>query len=155
MQYNKVEISGVNTSTLRVLTENEKQELLRRTACGDKNAREELIKGNLRLVLSVLQRFSSGKESPDDLFQVGVVGLIKAIDNFDVGLNVKFSTYAVPTALGSRKSQRVYYIYIFTVKYYPVDAGVQRTLTFGKRHCVPQTAQVIECFSSVLKFACR
>lgn len=98
MQYNKVEISGVNTSSLKVLTEDEKQSLLKKARSGDKKAREELINGNLRLVLSVLQRFSSGKESPDDLFQVGVVGLIKAIDNFDVELNVKFSTYAVPTA---------------------------------------------------------
>lgn len=97
MQYNKVEISGVNTSELKVLTEEQKQELLRKTREGDKNARTELINGNLRLVLSVLQRFSAGKENPDDLFQVGVVGLIKAIDNFDIGLNVKFSTYAVPT----------------------------------------------------------
>ena len=98
MQYNKVEISGVNTGSLKVLTEDEKQELLKKTHAGDKKAREQLINGNLRLVLSVLQKYSSGKESPDDLFQVGVVGLIKAIDNFDVGLNVRFSTYAVPTA---------------------------------------------------------
>lgn len=103
MQYNKVEISGVNTGTLKVLTEEEKQTLLKRVRSGDKKAREELINGNLRLVLSVLQRFSSGKESPDDLFQVGVVGLIKAIDNFDVELNVKFSTYAVPMILGEIK----------------------------------------------------
>lgn len=98
MQYNKVEISGVNTGNLKVLTENEKQELLRKTRAGDKKAREELINGNLRLVLSVLQKYSATRENPDDLFQVGVVGLIKAIDNFDVGLNVRFSTYAVPTA---------------------------------------------------------
>ena len=103
MQYNKVEISGVNTASLKILTEEEKQNLLIMAHSGDKKAREELINGNLRLVLSVLQRFSSGKESPDDLFQVGVVGLIKAIDNFDVELNVKFSTYAVPTALSGRK----------------------------------------------------
>ncbi len=98
MQYNKVEISGVNTGNLKVLTENEKQELLRMTRAGDKKAREQLINGNLRLVLSVLQKYSAARENPDDLFQVGVVGLIKAIDNFDVGLNVRFSTYAVPTA---------------------------------------------------------
>lgn len=103
MQYNKVEISGVNTGTLKVLTENEKQELLKKTAAGDKAARERLINGNLRLVLSVLQKYSAGKENPDDLFQVGVVGLIKAIDNFDVGLNVRFSTYAVPMILGEIK----------------------------------------------------
>ena len=98
MQFNKVEISGVNTGSLKVLTEEEKQELLKKTRTGDKKAREELINGNLRLVLSVLQKYSSGKESADDLFQVGVVGLIKAIDNFDIGLNVRFSTYAVPIA---------------------------------------------------------
>lgn len=98
MQYNKVEISGVNTNDLKVLTEAEKQELLKKAKNGDKLARQELIKGNLRLVLSVLQKFSNAKESADDLFQVGVVGLIKAIDNFDVNLNVRFSTYAVPTA---------------------------------------------------------
>ncbi len=103
MQYNKVEISGVNTGDLKILTESEKQELLKRSADGDKTAREKLIKGNLRLVLSVLQKYSGGKENPDDLFQVGVVGLIKAIDNFDVGLNVRFSTYAVPMILGEIK----------------------------------------------------
>lgn len=103
MQYNKVEISGVNTASLKVLTEHEKQVLLKRSRNGDKKAREDLINGNLRLVLSVLQRYSAGKENPDDLFQVGVVGLIKAIDNFDVDLNVKFSTYAVPMILGEIK----------------------------------------------------
>ena len=103
MQYNKVEISGVNTSELRTLTEEEKQELLKRTAKGDKKARQELIEGNLRLVLSVLQRFAGAKESPDDLFQVGVIGLIKAIDNFDQSLQVRFSTYAVPMIQGEVK----------------------------------------------------
>ena len=103
MQYNKVEISGVNTGSLKVLTEEEKQVLLKKAGNGDKTARKELINGNLRLVLSVLQRYSSGKESPDDLFQVGVVGLIKAIDNFDTELNVRFSTYAVPMILGEIK----------------------------------------------------
>lgn len=103
MQYNKVEISGVNTNDLRVLTEDEKQELLIKAHNGDKKAREELINGNLRLVLSVLQKFTGRSESPDDLFQVGVVGLIKAIDNFDINLNVKLSTYAVPMILGELK----------------------------------------------------
>lgn len=103
MQYNKVEISGVNTNELKVLTEAEKQELLKKMKNGDRQARNDLINGNLRLVLSVLQKFTSAKESPDDLFQVGVVGLIKAIDNFDVGLNVRFSTYAVPMILGEIK----------------------------------------------------
>ena len=100
MQYNKVEISGVNTNDLKVLSESEKTELLKKIRQGDKQAREELIKGNLRLVLSVLQRFSGRNENADDLFQVGVVGLIKAVDNFDVSLNVKFSTYAVPMIAG-------------------------------------------------------
>lgn len=100
MQYNKVEISGVNTNELKTLKECEKIELLKRAHNGDKRAREELINGNLRLVLSVLQKFVGRNESPDDLFQVGVVGLIKAIDNFDTELEVKFSTYAVPMIAG-------------------------------------------------------
>lgn len=93
---NKVEICGVNTSTLPVLKGREIGALLRRVKDGDKSAREKLIQGNLRLVLSVIQRFNGRGESVDDLFQVGCVGLIKAIDNFNVDLNVKFSTYAVP-----------------------------------------------------------
>lgn len=100
MQYNKVEISGVNTNNLKTLKESEKIELLKKAHTGDKKAREELINGNLRLVLSVLQKFVSRSESPDDLFQVGVVGLIKAIDNFDTSLDVRFSTYAVPMIAG-------------------------------------------------------
>ncbi len=109
MQYNKVEISGVNTDDLIVLKEAEKMELLKRVKKGDKSAREQLINGNLRLVLSVLQRFVSRGESADDLFQVGVVGLIKAIDNFDINLDVRFSTYAVPMILGElRRYMRDY-----------------------------------------------
>lgn len=100
MQYNKVEISGVNTSKLKVLSEEKKTELLKKTRAGDKAAREEFIQGNLRLVLSVIQKFMSRGAPADDLFQVGVVGLIKAIDNFDVNLDVKFSTYAVPMISG-------------------------------------------------------
>ena len=100
MQFNKVEISGVNTSKLKVLSEEKKTELLKKIKAGDKSAREELIQGNLRLVLSVIQKFMSRGTPPDDLFQVGVVGLIKAIDNFDVSLDVKFSTYAVPMISG-------------------------------------------------------
>ena len=98
MYYGKVEISGINTSKLKVLTEDEKTELFRRVADGDMKAREELINGNLRLVLSVIQKFNGRGESPDDLFQVGCIGLIKAIDNFAVEYGVKFSTYAVPIA---------------------------------------------------------
>lgn len=90
---NKVEIASVNTAKLPVLSDEEKTELLIRIKQGDKEAREEFINGNLRLVLSVVQRFGNRGESADDLFQIGCVGLIKAIDNFDPNLNVKFSTY--------------------------------------------------------------
>ncbi|MCM1579086.1 MAG: RNA polymerase sporulation sigma factor SigG [Ruminococcus sp.] len=100
MYYNKVDISGVDTSSLTVLKEAEKMRLLREYRAGDRSAREKLIKGNLRLVLSVLQKFTGRGENPDDLFQVGVIGLIKAIDNFNTDLDVKFSTYAVPMISG-------------------------------------------------------
>lgn len=100
MYYNKVDISGVNTAKLTVLKESEKIELLKRYQNGDKHARDELIRGNLRLVLSVIQRFISRGENPDDLFQVGCIGLMKAIDNFDISQNVRFSTYAVPMISG-------------------------------------------------------
>ncbi|MBE6948320.1 MAG: sigma-70 family RNA polymerase sigma factor, partial [Ruminococcaceae bacterium] len=96
----KVEICGVNTSKLKVLTNAETMNLLRRTKEGDKSARDELVNGNLRLVLSVLQKFSNRGENPDDLFQVGCIGLMKAIDNFDLNLDVKFSTYGVPMIIG-------------------------------------------------------
>lgn len=98
--YNKVEICGINTNDLKLLKESEKTELLKKAQAGNDKAREELINGNLRLVLSVVQRFASRGESMDDLFQVGVIGLIKAIDNFNVNLNVRFSTYAVPMIIG-------------------------------------------------------
>ncbi len=98
--YNKVEICGVNTADLKVLSEKEKMRLLRLVKEGDSRAREELVNGNLRLVLSVIQRFSQRGENPDDLFQVGCIGLIKSIDNFDVSQNVRFSTYAVPMIIG-------------------------------------------------------
>lgn len=97
---NKVEICGVNTSKLPTLTKERKEELFVKIKQGDKNAREEFIYGNLRLVLSVIQRFASRGENADDLFQVGCVGLIKAIDNFDLEQNVQFSTYAVPMIIG-------------------------------------------------------
>lgn len=100
MQYNKVEICGINTNELKVLSEKEKMTLLRQARSGDKKAREDLINGNLRLVLSVIQRFQNRGESMDDLFQVGVIGLIKAIDNFNLDLDVRFSTYAVPMCIG-------------------------------------------------------
>lgn len=100
MQYSKVEICGINTSQLKVLKESEKTELLKKAHAGDKKAREKLINGNLRLVLSVVQRFANRGENMDDLFQVGVIGLIKAIDNFNLDLDVRFSTYAVPMCIG-------------------------------------------------------
>jgi RNA polymerase sporulation-specific sigma factor len=103
MYYNKVEISGINTADLKVLKEAEKMQLLEKIKDGDMRAREELINGNLRLVLSVIQRFAGRGENPDDLFQVGCIGLIKAIDNFDITLDVRFSTYAVPMILGEVK----------------------------------------------------
>lgn len=100
MQYSKVEICGINTSKLKVLTEKEKTELLIKAKEGDSYSRQKLIEGNLRLVLSVVQKFSGRGENPDDLFQVGCIGLIKSIDNFDITQNVKFSTYAVPMIIG-------------------------------------------------------
>lgn len=104
MQYNKVEICGVNTSDLKVLSEKDKKDLLRIIRNGTESerklAREKMINGNLRLVLSVIQRFSGRGEAPDDLFQVGVIGLIKAIDHFDPTMDVRFSTYGVPMIIG-------------------------------------------------------
>lgn len=96
----KVEICGVNTSKLPLLKNQEKEELFERILKGDKVARETYIKGNLRLVLSIIQRFSNNNENVDDLFQIGCIGLMKAVDNFDVTQGVKFSTYAVPMIIG-------------------------------------------------------
>ena len=103
---NKVEICGVNTSKLPVLTKKEKQELFVKIKAGDLEARETFANGNLRLVLSVIQRFMGRGENVDDLFQVGCVGLIKAIDNFDTTLNVQFSTYAVPMII--RRNKKIF-----------------------------------------------
>ena len=100
MYYNKVEICGVNTSELKVLSDDEKKALLERIKQGDEVARRDLINGNLRLVLSVVQRFTGRRENLDDLFQVGCIGLVKAVDNFNTDLDVKFSTYAVPMIIG-------------------------------------------------------
>ena len=97
---NKVEICGVNTAKLPVLTNDEKLALFERIKKGDKSARDEFINGNLRLVLSVIQKFSSRGENADDLFQIGCIGLMKSVDNFDLSQNVKFSTYAVPMIIG-------------------------------------------------------
>lgn len=100
MQYNKVKICGMNTSNLNLLTEKEKSDLLLLAKNGNENAREKLINGNLRLVLSIVHRFTGRGETLDDLFQVGCIGLIKSIDNFDISQNVRFSTYAVPMIIG-------------------------------------------------------
>ena len=98
--YNKVELCGLNTAALPVLTEEEKRSLLVRARAGDRQAREQMVEGNLRLVLSVVQRFAQRGENLDDLFQVGCIGLIKAIDNFDPAQPVRFSTYGVPMIIG-------------------------------------------------------
>lgn len=103
MQYNKVVICGVDTSKLKVLKEDKKIELLQKARNGDMSARDELINGNLKLVLSVIQRFTNRGEPLDDLFQVGCIGLIKAIDNFNISVGVRFSTYAVPMIIGEVK----------------------------------------------------
>lgn len=100
MYYNKVEICGVNTSKLKTLEDDEKKDLIEKCRAGDKTAREKLIYGNLRLVLSIIQRFGNRREDVDDLFQVGCIGLIKAVDNFNPEMDVKFSTYAVPMIIG-------------------------------------------------------
>ncbi|MBE6750639.1 MAG: sigma-70 family RNA polymerase sigma factor, partial [Ruminococcaceae bacterium] len=106
MMYNKVSICGVDTSKLPVLKENEKIRLLSEVRNGNALAREELINGNLRLVLSVIQRFTGRGENLDDLFQVGCIGLIKSIDNFDTSQNVRFSTYAVPMVIECRNPRK-------------------------------------------------
>lgn len=107
MRTNKVEICGINTAELKSLKEEEKRELLRKAKAGDVAAREALVMGNLRLVLSVVSKFNQKNELPDDLFQVGCIGLIKAIDNFNLDLDVRFSTYAVPMIIGElRRFQR-------------------------------------------------
>ena len=100
MFYNKVEICGINTSKLKTLSDTEKRELLEKSKAGDTDARQKLIYGNLRLVLSIIQRFNNRHEDMDDLFQVGCIGLVKAVDNFNLDLDVKFSTYAVPMIIG-------------------------------------------------------
>ena len=100
MYHNKVVICGVNTAKLKVLTEDEKRELMVRVRAGDDAARQDMICGNLRLVLSIIQRFSGRKENLDDLFQVGCIGLVKAVDHFDPSKDVMFSTYAVPMIVG-------------------------------------------------------
>ena len=104
--YNKVVICGVDTSKLPVMKEAEKERLLKAVKAGDRSAREQLINGNLRLVLSVIQRFTGRGENLDDLFQIGCIGLIKSIDNFDINQNVRFSTYAVPMIVECRDNRK-------------------------------------------------
>ena len=110
MRINKVEICGINTSDLATLSEEEKRVLLRRASQGDREARCTLVMGNLKLVLSVISRFNPKRESIDDLFQVGCIGLIKAIDNFNLDMEVRFSTYAVPTVIESRNNNHTLHI---------------------------------------------
>ena len=105
MAQGKVEICGVNTAKLPILNEEEKEALFVRIKEGDREAKEEYIKGNLRLVLSVIRRFGASGENPDDLFQIGCIGLIKAVNNFNTELEVKFSTYAVPMIIGEIKEE--------------------------------------------------
>ena len=103
MARNKVDITGINTSDLKTLSQSEMEELFKRYKDGDDTAKELLVNGNLKLVLSLLKKFNNSVDNLDDLFQIGCVGLIKAIDNFDISFNVKFSTYAVPMILGELK----------------------------------------------------
>ena len=105
----KVEICGVNTARLKVLSQAQMDSLLKKAKEGDEQARQALIEGNLRLVLSVIQRFDKRGESPDDLFQVGCIGLMKAISNFDPDKQVRFSTYGVPTIVGCRNTKGCFY----------------------------------------------
>ena len=145
MHYKKVEICGVDTSKLPVLKEKEKEELLKKVKAGDKSAREELINGNLRLVLSVIQRFTGRGENLDDLFQIGCIGLIKAIDNFDITQCVRFSTYAVPMNIIMRKLKTikkvelhsVHHLYLFGIEdnfFYDISYEL---LLFMDRHKTP------------------
>ncbi len=103
MAKSKVDITGINTNDLKVLSNKEMNDLFFKLSCGDKNAKEKLVNGNLKLVLSLLKKFNNRSDNMDDLFQIGCIGLIKAIDNFDLSHNVKFSTYAVPMILGEVK----------------------------------------------------
>mgnify|MGYP000755548783 CR=1 FL=1 len=138
MAINKVELCGVNTSRLPVLNAEEKETLLKKAREGDAAARERYIQGNLRLVLSVIKRFSNSSENADDLFQIGCIGLIKAIDNFDTTLNVRFSTYAVPVILGEIKK-------LFrdggTVKVSRSLKELSLKINAEREHCLKRTGQ--------------
>ena len=146
----KVEICGVNTASLKVLKSDETRELLVKSHNGDKEAREALIAGNLRLVLSVIQRFGNRGESPDDLFQVGCIGLMKAIDHFDVNQGVQFSTYGVPMIIGEvrrflrdNNSVRVSRSLRDTA-YKAIQCKERLTTEHGKEPTVEEIAQSLE-----------
>ena len=109
----KVEVSGINTGSLPLLSNDEKEALIRRIKQGDKEARTRYIQGNLRLVLSIIKRFQNSNENMDDLFQIGCIGLMKAIDNFDLSQNVKFSTYAVPMNVPCRNKLKNLKLFLF------------------------------------------
>ncbi len=159
MLTNKVEICGINTSRLPVLANPLMQELFRRMQAGDRSARESLISGNLRLVLSVIQRFSNRGENPDDLFQVGCVGLIKAVDHFDLGQNVRFSTYAVPMIIGEirrylrdnnpiRVSRS-----LRDIAYRSMQAREALTLRFSREPSISEIARELEMKEEEILFA--
>ncbi|EDR95936.1 RNA polymerase sporulation sigma factor SigG [Anaerostipes sp. AF04-45] len=159
MALNKVEICGVNTASLPLLTNEEKEELFIRIEQGDQEAREQYIKGNLRLVLSVIQRFSGSNENADDLFQVGCIGLMKAIDNFDRSLNVKFSTYAVPMIIGEvrrylrdNNSMRVSRS-LRDIAYKAITAKEALTKKFNKEPTIEAIAEEIEMKKEDVLFA--
>ena len=155
----KVEISNVNTANLPVLSNKEKEELLRKVKNGDNEAREEFINGNLRLVLSVIQRFQNRGENADDLFQIGCVGLIKALDNFDLNQNVQFSTYAVPMIIGEirrylrdnnpiRVSRSVR-----DLAYKSLQAKERLTKETGKEPTIEQISKVLEIDKEEIAFS--
>ena len=155
----KVEISGVNTSKLPVLSNEEKNKLLEKIKNGDKEAREKFIQGNLRLVLSVIQRFQNRGENADDLFQIGCVGLIKALDNFDLSQNVQFSTYAVPMIIGEirrylrdnnpiRVSRS-----IRDLAYKALQVREKVTKETGKEPTVEQIAKILEIEKEEITFS--
>ena len=155
----KVEISNVNTANLPVLSNKEKEELLRKVKNGDTEAREEFINGNLRLVLSVIQRFQNRGENADDLFQIGCVGLIKALDNFDLNQNVQFSTYAVPMIIGEirrylrdnnpiRVSRSVR-----DLAYKSLQAKERLTKETGKEPTIEQISKVLEIDKEEIAFS--
>lgn len=150
MPIHKVEICGVNTARLPVLTHSEKEVLFERIHQGDISAREELIQGNLRLVLSIVGRFQNRGESADDLFQVGCIGLIKAIDNFDTSQNVRFSTYAVPMIIGEiRRFLRDYNSIrvsrsLRDIAYKALQAREAMTREHGKEPTVSEISKAID-----------